>query len=68
MEKCSYVPVKVIKILKLANYSSIVTDNNLYLYNTEGTQFKCFKTIAARDVGWSVSSVDFRYDPLILVI
>lgn len=30
------------------------------LYDTAGNKFKCFKSVGARDVGWSVLSTDFR--------
>lgn len=39
---------------------TVQSDNNIYLYNTEGCQFTNFKTISARDVGWSVLDVAFR--------
>ncbi|XP_019849571.1 PREDICTED: DDB1- and CUL4-associated factor 11-like [Amphimedon queenslandica] len=32
------------------------------LYDTAGNKFKCYKSVGARDVGWSVLSTDFSPD------
>ena len=64
MAQCSSVPVKVYLTLYNTKYTHLFfhsqSDNNIYLYNTEGYQFTKFKTIPARDVGWSVLDVAFR--------
>lgn len=36
------------------------TDQNVRIYNTEMGKFDKFKTIRARDVGWSVLDTAFR--------
>lgn len=35
-------------------------DSKLHLYNTVGTSFKRYRSIRARDVGWSILDTDFR--------
>ncbi|XP_025115257.1 DDB1- and CUL4-associated factor 11-like isoform X1 [Pomacea canaliculata] len=37
-------------------------DQNVRLFNTQGSKFELFKTIHARDVGWSVLDVAFSPD------
>ena len=38
-----------------------LTDQHIRLYDTTLGQFKEFRNIVARDVGWSVIDTDYRY-------
>ena len=38
-----------------------MTDQHIRLYDTTLGQFKEFRNIVARDVGWSVIDTDYRY-------
>ena len=38
-----------------------VTDQYIRIYDTTNEQFRLFKAIRARDVGWSVLDTAFRY-------
>lgn len=41
---------------------SLPTDQNIRLYDTTHGQFKEFRNIVARDVGWSIIDTDFRFE------
>ena len=38
----------------------VCADNCIYLYDTAGRKFKRYKTIHARDVGWSILDTALR--------
>ena len=41
-------------------FSSFCVDNCLYLYDTAGRKFKRYKSVQARDVGWSILDTTIR--------
>ena len=51
---------KVLNAFHWFNLSSFV-DQHIRLYDTTNGQFKEFRNITARDVGWSIIDTDYRY-------
>ena len=48
--------------LLTGDFFSLPTDQNIRLYDTTHGQFKEFRNIVARDVGWSIIDTDFRFE------
>ena len=45
-------------------FPPVLVGGNLYLYDTRGEKFECFKVVTGRDIGWSIVSTAFRSVPL----
>lgn len=47
---------------KLMQYiQHLPTDEHIRLFDTSNGQFKLFRDIRARDIGWSIIDTDYRY-------
>ena len=60
-----FVSLFIIRLLPLPYpFPLVLVDGNLYLYDTRGEKFECFKVVTGRDIGWSIVSTAFRSVPL----